>query len=100
MKQYTILIGVCLLTCLVSLSIANGAKAHPRSGLIQKLTKLIDQREEKLLGNLNVFKSIICSMKIRCEVGESTWTSPSMAVFACPKYNLFLRSDECGKRLS
>jgi hypothetical protein len=55
MKQQIILIGVCLLTCLVSLSIANGAKAHPRSGLIQKLTTLIDQREEKLLGNLNIF---------------------------------------------
>lgn len=67
---------------------------------MEKLTKIIGQHEEKLLKKLNVFESIVCSMKIRCKaVAASAWTTPVHAL-VCPKYKLFIESDKCDESLA
>ncbi|CAF4160906.1 unnamed protein product [Rotaria magnacalcarata] len=100
MSQRLILIVV--LVCIAPLSIAGGGKAqssyqNKAPSLIEKLTKLMEQREEKLFQKLTVFESIICSLKIRCKhVDASAWTNPVHAI-VCPKYKLFIESDKCPK---
>ncbi|CAF1563822.1 unnamed protein product [Rotaria magnacalcarata] len=76
---------------------AQSSYQNKAPSLIEKLTKLMEQREEKLFQKLTVFESIICSLKIRCKhVDASAWTNPVHAI-VCPKYKLFIESDKCPK---
>ena len=105
MNRRIILIAVYLLVYFGPLSIISAAKAPSSSQikgseLMERLTKIIGQHEEKLLKKLTVFESIVCSMKIRCEaVDASVWTNPVHSI-VCPKYKLFIESDKCDKSLA